>query len=80
MEGSERRARARTANKPARYVDDDESDEPPVKRARDGGGEVRSRARRDPANSAIGERATRRGDDAEVVSPSGSRFESSSRH
>lgn len=56
MEGSERRARARTANKPARYVDDDESDEPPVKRARDGGGEVRSRARRDPANLAIDER------------------------
>ena len=56
MEGSERRARARTANKPARYVDDDDSDEPPVKRARDGGGEVRSRARRDPANLAIGER------------------------
>ena len=52
MEGSERRARARIANKPARYFDDDDSDEPPVKRARDGGGEVRSR--RDPAGRPSG--------------------------
>lgn len=43
MEGTERRARARTASKPARYLDALDADEPPPKRQKDAAKEVRQR-------------------------------------
>jgi hypothetical protein len=43
MEGTERRARARTASKPARYLDAPDDDEPPPKRQKDAAKEVRQR-------------------------------------
>jgi len=43
MDGSARPVRARVANKPARFLDDAADDEPPPKRAKEGGNsEVRS--------------------------------------
>ena len=43
MDGSARAVRARVANKPARFLDDAADDEPPPKRAKEGGNsEVRS--------------------------------------